>query len=221
MFPLQREWVSYLVREVRSHKPQGSGWEGRVGEGDKIKTRGKVMSTSLTWQVQCQGQNEIMNNLTCRNWQGWASSGSCNIYECVTLHSILYNILTYAPFFPPSKAGALGLISLLKIYKTSQTVSVASPASSDPSGGRWLILPNSPGKGYQEETLSQRGLSLLNMCSELVVWRYRDRPGKGLQKPWKEHSWRSQAWARILGWFYPVCLWSVCRNLKVLSVPAT
>ena len=35
--------------------------------------------------------------------------------------SIPYSILTYAPLFPPSKAGALGLISLLKIYKTSQT----------------------------------------------------------------------------------------------------
>lgn len=105
--------------------------------------------------------------------------------------------------FPPLKSGALGLISLLKNYKTSQTVSVASPAFSDPSGGRWLVLPNSPGKGYQEETVFQRGLSLLNMCSELVVWRYRGRPGKGLKKPWKEHSWRAQAWTRILGWFNP------------------
>ena len=38
-----------------------------MGEEDKIKTGGKVMLSSLTWQVQCQGQNEIMNNLACRN----------------------------------------------------------------------------------------------------------------------------------------------------------
>lgn len=198
MFSLQREWVPYLVREVRSHKPQGSGWEGRVGEGDKIKTRGKVMPTSLTWQVQCQGQNEIMNNLTCRNWQGWTSSGTCNIYECVTLHSIPY--INICSSFSPLKGRSTRFdFPSENLQDLTDSVSVASSAFSDPSGGRWLILPNSPGKGYQEETVFQRGLSLLNMCSELVVWRYRDRPGKGLQKPWKEHSWRSQAWARILG----------------------
>lgn len=103
----------------------------------------------------------------------------------------------------PTKSGALGLISLLKMYKTSQIQFLLQAQLSLIHLVVGGLFCSTALERVTRKTVFQRGLSLLNMCSELVVWRYRDRPGKGLQKPWKEHSWRAQAWARILGLFYP------------------
>lgn len=104
---------------------------------------------------------------------------------------IPYTICSFFFFF--NKSGVLGLISLQKNYNTSQVQFLLWAAFSYPFGGGRSFLLSRPGKSYQEEALFLKGTEL-SKSPELILCRYKGRPGKGPQKRWKEHSGDAKAW---------------------------